>query len=753
VIAQYALSRFEYLESQQAFRTRMAKGRVLFRNLYGIAFLVTLLGIRSHLSRSPVLGNVLFVAAAGLLLERAVLWRVRAAARYRDVSWVREPIQLRIEESNLLRMSSAGTEEIRWANIMACHETDKVFLLRLGLDDFLTIPKRAFSSGDLFRFNELRQKELIVRTTRQNSDILLLKFAVTWALIGLAALSLFIGYVHNFLIQMPGARRAAISSGINTPVAQKYPPATADELSASGTVDLVPFGNVQNVSIQTLTKDLRKRYGLELRQLPSIPPPSWSWNTVRHQLAAEDLITAMKLAYPRVAKDPAAILIGFTDEDMYIQKLKWNYSFSFRDEERFAVISTAHLSENDDDDDKKPATSETLQKRALKILIRDVGFLYYHLQLSHDYGSIMYENVYDASELDDIGNDYLQSDALVRAELHVEGGDPCFVLRHHSNPERDGPIMGTVTSCSGYYRELNLETTQIDLRSGLLLSQRTDFSTADRNPLELTRVLRTQDAGSRAFGVGGSHSLNIFLTGDKWPFTQMDLVLGHGGRSHFQRSNWGFGYWDARYKSRDAAKSEFAGATIDWAWPGWKLKNGGITYWFPDGDGTARPEQRALAGIQTYDGTQVTLDRDAAGNLLVARSPTGKDLVFKYDRNNRVVEASQKSVGRFLYSYDPTGHLAQVTDADERITEYSYDSAGRMNRITQNGKTICTLDYDSADRVKAETLADGRTYSFRYSVSNHGEVSSIHISDSAGPLRTIQIFGSDYTLDVRPRGE
>jgi len=393
----------------------MAKGRLLFRNMYGIALLIILMGVRSHLSRSPIFGNVLFVVAAGLLLERAVLWRAREAARYRDFSAVREPIELRIEESNLSRTSSAGTGEIRWANILACHETDKVFLLRLGLDDFLTIPKRAFSPGDLSRFKELRQKELIVQTTRQNSDVLLLKFAVSWALIALAVLSLFIGYVHNFLTQMPGARRTAISPGINTPVAQKSPPAALDGLSGSGTVYLVPFGNVRNVSIQTLTEDLRKRYGLELRQLPSIPPPSWTWNTARHQLAAEDLITAMKLAYPKLAEDPAAILIGFTDDDMYIQELKWNYSFSFRDEERFAVISTAHLSENDEDDDKKPATPETLQKRTLKLLIRDVGFLYYHLQLSSDYGSVMYGDVYDVSELDDIGDEYLQNDARVRA--------------------------------------------------------------------------------------------------------------------------------------------------------------------------------------------------------------------------------------------------------------------------------------------------------------------------------------------------
>jgi hypothetical protein len=74
---------------------------MLFRNLYGIAFLVTILGITSQLSRSPLSGNVLFVVAAGLVLERAVLWRLRTAARYRNHSPVREPIELRIEENNL----------------------------------------------------------------------------------------------------------------------------------------------------------------------------------------------------------------------------------------------------------------------------------------------------------------------------------------------------------------------------------------------------------------------------------------------------------------------------------------------------------------------------------------------------------------------------------------------------------------------------------------------------------------------------
>ena len=306
VIVQYALSLDEYLESQHAFRMRMANDRLLFRNLYGLACLATLLGINSRLSGSTLLGHVLFIVAAGLLLERAILWRLRAGARYRNISALREPIGLRIEESNLIRTSSTGTEEIRWANILACHETCKVFLLRLGPEQLLTVPKRAFSPGDLFHFKELRHKELIVRTTCQNSDIILLKFAVSWALIALAVISLFIGYVHNFLTQIPGARRTAISSGANIPMAEKSPPATREELLGRGMMYLVPLGNVRNVSIPTLIEDFRKRYGLELRQLPSISPPSWAWNPARHQHAAEDLITAMKLAYPKLAVDPRA---------------------------------------------------------------------------------------------------------------------------------------------------------------------------------------------------------------------------------------------------------------------------------------------------------------------------------------------------------------------------------------------------------------------------------------------------------------
>jgi len=753
VIVKYVISSDEYLEAQRAYRLRMEGNSRFFRNLYGLAGIAAILGVYLQLSKSGWWAGLLYLVAAALLLERTLLCRIRAAADYQKSASIREPVDLTIDENHLLLASGGDNTEIRWANVLACHETKNVFLLRTWPEEFLVIPKRAFSPGDLFHFKELRQKELIVKETRENSDVVLLKFAVSWGLLAMAAIALFIGYVHTFFTGLPGTQGAYRPSTPQYQAQQSSGPASRAQLNGTGTVYLVPLGAVKFISVAQLVANIRKRYGLELHLLPAVPPPAWAKNLARNQFAAEDLLTAIKIAYPKLAADPGAILIGLTEEDMYISGLEWNYAFSFRDEERFAVISSRHLPENEDG---KTVSPEILDKRVLKVLIRDLGILHYRLQPSANYKSVLYQYVDDASELDDIGDEYLESDTRVRADLHVQTGDPCFIVRHYVAPERKHPDWGTVGDCSGYYKELDLETVQIDLRYGLLLDQRTDFLIRDRIPLELTRVSRTEDSRSRAFGIGGNHNLNIFLVGDKWPFTWIDLILEDGGRAHFRRSNWGYGYWDARYTSHDALRSRFSGSTIDWAWPGWKLKSEGKTYQFPDGGAASRPEQGALVGITAYDGSRLVLDRDATGNLLHARSPSAHLLVFKYDHANRVTEIGQNSGGRFEYSYDAGGHLVHVTDASQRTTEYSYDQAGRMSSIVQSGTKVCELTYDEGGRVKSETLADGRTYIFKYSMSTYPrtselEVVGVDISDSAGPQRKVRLTRQDYLLDVMAR--
>lgn len=755
VIVQYVVSREEYVESHRLYRLRMARSRLFFRNLFALSAVAAVLGLFVRLSGYAGWGDVLFLTAGALLLEHTLLWRLRAGSAYSSNTEDREPIELKIEESNLVRTCRAGSAEIRWANIASCHETKKLFVLQAGTNDRLAIPKRAFSPGDLFRFQELLKKELIVKTTRDNPDAVLLRFVVSWSLISITAIFLFIGYLDNFLSDLPKPATGIASTPDRTDKPRPRPPtASLASLSGLGTVYLVPVGTVKSAQLPQLLEDIRGQYRTPMALLPQISPPDWTKNPARKQSVAEDLLEAVKFAYPKLAADPQAILIGITDEDMYISGLRWKSAFSFRDDDRFAVVSTSHLSDGDDEDeDNKPVSQEAMQKRLRKALVRDIGFLHYRLQPSASYDSILYENVEDPPDLDGIGDGYLESDAKVRAQLHVEKGDPCFIVRHYIAPERERPGFGTVSGCSGFYKELGLETVQIDLRYGLMLDQRTDFFTPGTIPLDLTRVVRTQDSTSRAFGIGGNHSLNIFLVGNKWPFTWMDLISDNGGRSHFRRSNWGWGYLDARYTNRDASRTAYSSSTINWAWPGWKLQNQGLTYLFPDPNGASRPELGALISIEAFDKSLLSLRRDTMGNLLLAHSSTGDELAFKYDSSSRVTEVSPQNGGRFVYSYNTTGRLDRVTDADRRVTEYGYDWAGRMNRIVQDGKVVSTLEYDSGGRVKSQTLGDGRTYLFHYELDDHQNVLRVDISDSAGPTRRIRISAGEYVAEALAKGE
>jgi YD repeat-containing protein len=530
---------------------------------------------------------------------------------------------------------------------------------------------------------------------------------------------------------------------------QSAKPAPIDELKGHGTVYLVPLGKAQNVLLADLTSYYRKKYGLELRVLAPAPLPAWTRDESRHQLVAEELVEAMKRAYPQLANDPDAVLVGVTDEDMYISQLNWSYAFSWRQEERFAIVSTARM---DPAFDGAPADPSIAAARARKMMTKDIGLLYYRLQPSRDYSSALYDYIGGVEDLDGMGEDYLTSDTLLRAEQRLQDGDPCFTIRHYYDSDKLRADSGILTGCSGIEKQLNLEIMEVDLRYGLFLDRRTEFYAPGPIPLRFTRVLRTQDSRVRAFGIGGNHNLNIFPVGNRWPFTWIDLILADGGRAHYKRSNWGFGYWDAMYSESGSGGSEFSGSKISWNWPGWKLvEPSGKTYYFPDAGPLQRPEQTALIAIADRYGDRLNLPRDPAGNLIRARSSGGREpdreLDFKYDQQNRIIQVGERGGPHTDYSYDAGGRLVRVVDPTGQITEYSYDAKNRMITVTQAGKLVLTNEYDAADRVIRQTLPDGRSYTFKYLIDHTGRVIAADVVDSAG--LTWQISTSDgarYTM-------
>jgi len=749
VILTYTLNEKEYLDARRAVRAHLARGRLLFRIMLPLVVGAALAGVYSLF----VTGNLgwgvgLCLASAFLLVHRMFWWRWRVRRSLKENPGLLGPFTLELTQEGT-KLGEGGAE-LPWTALLRYYETRDLFLLQGPAEELCILPKRALPSGDMVQWTEKLRTALKGKGRRENPDALLLKLTATWAVGALFVLVLFAGSIHNFLnptFRLAAARTHSGAGAVLHPEPAK--PAPINELKGQGAVYFVPLDKRQNVLSPALISYYREKYGLELRVLAPVPLPLWTKDESRHQLVAEELVEAIKRAYPQLAANPDAVMIGVTDEDMYISQMNWSYAFGWRQEERFAIVSTARM---DPAFDKAPADPAMMAARARKMLTKEIGLLYYRLQPSQDYASALYDSIGGVEDLDDMGEDYLTSDTLVRAERRLQDGDPCFTIRHYDLSAKSRPDSGILTGCSGTEKQLNLEIMEVDLRYGLFLDRRTEFYALGPIPLQFTRVLRMQDSRARAFGIGGNHTLNIFPVGNRWPFTWIDLIMADGGRVHYKRSNWGFGYWDANYSSADAGDSEFSGSKISWNWPGWKLAEpSGRTYYFPDAGPLQRPEQTALLAIEDGYGDRLNLPRDPAGNLIRARSSGGREpdreLDFKYDQQNRITQVGERGGPHTDYSYDAAGRLVRVIDPRGQTTNYAYDAKNRMIAVMQDGKPILSNEYDAADRVVRQTLLGGRTYTFKYSVNRAGQVTAIDVVDSAGITWQISMSGSaQYTM-------
>lgn len=746
MILKYTLTAKEHFDARRAYAAHLHWGRSFFKMMLPLALGAALVGTyATFFAGNLKWGLGLGSASVCLLIARIFLWRLRAHRALDQDSGLFGPFEVDLKAEGI--KASPQSALWSWFDLKRYYETGALFLLLGPAKELLVLPKRVLPSGDMLQWVETLRRELRGKGSRENPDASLLKLTATWATGAVFVVALFLGNIQVWL--RPAFRRPAIRTARSTaesaPASENETPKVAGlkDLEGRGTVYLVPLGKPQSILFDDLVFYYRKKYGLQLHVLATAPLPDWTMDDIRKQLIAEELVEAMKRANPQLAGDPEAVFIGVTDQDMYISQLAWNYAFNWRQEERFAVVSTARM---DPTFEKEPANPKVLEERARKMITKNIGLLYYHLQLSYNYSSVLYRSIDDVEDLDDMGEDFLISDAQVRAERHLENGDPCFTIRHYSLPTKTRTEAGSLTGCSGEVTQLNLEIMEVDLRYGLFLDRRTEFDLPGPMPLRLTRVLRTQDSRSRAFGIGGSHNLNLVPVGNRWPFTWIDLVLADGGRVHFKRSNWGFGYWDAVYTQSDSEGGEFSGSTIRWNWPGWKLEEpNGKTYYFPDGE-EQRPEQAVLVGILDRQRNALQLDRDAAGNLTQAASSKGSQLRFQYDSQNRTTRVQDGGGDKFEYSYDSGGRLGSVTDADGRTTQYLYDANNRMTTIMQDGIAVLRNEYDEGSRVTRQTFADGRAYTFRYSLDRKGEAAAVDVRDSAGLTLRVQLSEHQYTV-------
>jgi predicted Zn-dependent protease len=182
-----------------------------------------------------------------------------------------------------------------------------------------------------------------------------------------------------------------------------YLPIKKDSLKGSGKLYFVPFGEFPAARVKELVSFYRREYGLHIQVLPNVRLAQAAINPKRQQLIAEQAIEIMKQAFPHLKNDPQAILIGLTTEDMYIEKYDWRFSFSWREQGRYAVVSSGRMNYPVV---KKPASEKLILTRLRKMVTKNVGILYYHLPQSDNPRSVLYRNVGGIRELDYMGEDF-----------------------------------------------------------------------------------------------------------------------------------------------------------------------------------------------------------------------------------------------------------------------------------------------------------------------------------------------------------
>jgi predicted Zn-dependent protease len=171
-----------------------------------------------------------------------------------------------------------------------------------------------------------------------------------------------------------------------------------------GPVYLVPLGAPDPPFLDSVAAHLEQRYRLRVVKLAGLPLDESVVDNRRRQLVAEPLIALMRREYPREAEDRSAVLVGITAHDLYIASYtKWRWAFSYRMDERFAVVSTARM----DDAAWGGATdAQRLEARLRKMVTKNLGVLYFGLVQSSDRRSVMFGPILGLSDLDSIGDDF-----------------------------------------------------------------------------------------------------------------------------------------------------------------------------------------------------------------------------------------------------------------------------------------------------------------------------------------------------------
>ncbi len=170
-------------------------------------------------------------------------------------------------------------------------------------------------------------------------------------------------------------------------------------------LSLAAIGDFPPDLVAELGAFYEKKLGIDVEILKSSPLDHAALDSARNQLVAEDLIAALIRSYPKPTAEQGKVIIGLVTDDLYIRnRPDWDWAFGLRGDRRYAIVSTARMGP------LAEPIAPIVMSRLRKMVMRDIGVLYYGLPLNRDPFSVLYVDLLGLDDLDRMGEDLCGSD-------------------------------------------------------------------------------------------------------------------------------------------------------------------------------------------------------------------------------------------------------------------------------------------------------------------------------------------------------
>jgi YD repeat-containing protein len=468
---------------------------------------------------------------------------------------------------------------------------------------------------------------------------------------------------------------------------------------------LLPLALDKDQSLQWAPAYYRAKLGVEVEVLADLPFRNELVDPVRHQLDAEKCLEYLRELRPELAQDPFAITILVTSKDMFIDSFGWAYAENYRHADRAALVSSARL--------RPPPlmanwNPEWLNSRLEKMLTKNIAMLYFDLPMSSDYTSLLSGGVLSGREVDFMAGEIIGAER--RWDPFIESGDPEVTI--YDVPGK--PILWRAEQTFDALPDMNSQMFMADLAVGLFVQRKTDFHLdGDGFPIHLTRAYNSLDERPRAFGIGTSHSLDIFLIGEMGVY--VDLIFEDGARIHFRHFSPEPGQV-GDYAAEPAAGNPFSKSIAAYVGDRWVIRRkDGWKFYFPYRPKALPSNVTILTGFEDPSGHVYKMERDAFGALLSVTTPAGRWLRSEPDANHRIQRISDSSGRIVKYEYDSLGRLSRVIDSNGKVESYTYnDKAQMLTAAHGKDEIVITNVYDVGGKIERQTMADGREFEYHY---------------------------------------